>query len=109
MIPTLEQVAPLQIKSLTLVSKSIQVNDGGMRRLSLDFVPGRYDVICSRGNAIKKHPGNVRFAQLVADFLPKYAKAIKATGKTSFILIFAKAKAKLKPKVIQTDKKRLSC
>ncbi|CAB9500267.1 Nitrilase family, member 2 [Seminavis robusta] len=49
--------------------------DSSTKPLPADYVPGPNCVICARGNAVKKHPGNIRFLQIVDDHLKKYSAA----------------------------------
>ena len=39
------------------------------------FIPGEFDVICSRGKIAKSHSGNIYFQSLVEKTAPKYANA----------------------------------
>ena len=76
MISFNEQIAPISLRISTfpkLITPAF--HDGGMKRLPLDFRPTYLDVLCSRGNAVKSHPGNKRFVQLVSDHQQKYATA----------------------------------
>ena len=49
-----------------------------MTPLGHDFQPGPFDVICSRGSAPRKHPGNIWFVSLVEQNCERY---ISAEGK----------------------------
>lgn len=55
------------------------------RPLAADFVPGPYDVICARGAAAKKHPGNIRFRQIIQQFKPIYSKAETKVDKSLLV------------------------
>ena len=55
-----------------------------MTPLAVDFEPGQYDVICSRGSLPKKHPGNIWFVSLVEQNCERY---IQAEGKMAKSII----------------------
>ena len=46
-----------------------------MTPLAEDFQPGPFDVICSRGSAARKHPGNLYFVGLIAANCDRYIKS----------------------------------
>lgn len=55
------------------------------QQLPLGFKPSKYAVICARGNAVKSHPGNIRFTQLVEDSLKNYADASSKLEKSIIV------------------------
>ena len=55
------------------------------RALPKGFKPSKYSVICARGNAIKNHPGNIRFLELVDEHLPSYASASSKLEKSLIV------------------------
>ena len=65
-----------------------------MKRLPVDFIPGKYDVICGRGSRVWAHPGNQHFRRLVAMRLQEYAKTSTKLEK-SYILYAVVAQIRL--------------
>ena len=61
--------------------------DGNLpRQLSVDYEPNEYDVICARGNAAKRHAGNVRYRKLIQEKLAEYDKAPTKCDKSVIVL-----------------------
>ena len=56
-----------------------------MRQLPEDFVPGPFDVICSRGGSVKKHSGNMRYKHILELNLPAYDKAKNRVDKSQIV------------------------
>lgn len=61
-----------QTQQLVESTYNLYVNAHGKRRLSDDFTPGPYDVICARGKAAHNSEGNVRFRALVQEHAEQY-------------------------------------
>jgi len=57
----------------------------GKRALPEDFQPSEHDFISGRGNALKRHPGNLRFLQLIEENLQEYAQ-MKSKNDKSLIV-----------------------
>ena len=55
------------------------------RLLGPDYVPGAWDVICARGSGAANHQGNLRFREIIAEFVPKYAKATTKIEKSIIV------------------------
>lgn len=56
-----------------------------MEKLDPDFIPGAFDVICSRGKAAYQHQGNRSFRATLEHHLPSYANARSKQGKTEIV------------------------
>ncbi|CAB9506441.1 Nitrilase family, member 2 [Seminavis robusta] len=63
----------------------IMPSSEGRRLLKDGFQPSDNDCICARGNAVKSHPGNLRFLQLVDENLQKYAEASSKLEKSLIV------------------------
>ena len=50
-----------------------------------EFRPGRFDVICARGNEAKNHHGNVMFRKIVRSFVPQYSQATSRFKKSMIV------------------------
>eukprot|EP00934_Nitzschia_sp_Nitz4_P000270 Nitzschia sp. Nitz4//scaffold79_size90958//30334//31225//NITZ4_005017-RA/size90958-augustus-gene-0.168-mRNA-1//1//CDS//3329558225//270//frame0 len=54
-------------------------------KLPSTFVPGDLDVICARGKQAKSHPGNVRYQQIIENYMDRYVAANSKLQKMSII------------------------
>jgi hypothetical protein len=57
----------------------------GKRLLEPGFQPGPFDVICARGDAVKKHLGNIRFLQIIDQNMQKYSEAASRLEKSIIV------------------------
>jgi hypothetical protein len=68
----------LDSPSFVLRTNTRRGNDEAARRmtkLSPDFTPGSFDVICARGGEAKAHEGNINFRRKIKESADAYAKA----------------------------------
>lgn len=54
-------------------------------KLSADFLPGPFDVICGRRKTISLHSGNRRYSELVKSILPRYCATLSKVEKTILV------------------------
>ena len=54
-------------------------------KLSADFLPGPFDVICGRGKTISLHSGNRRYSELIKSILPRYCATLSKVEKTILV------------------------
>ena len=62
-----------------------QAADHGMEKLAAGFIPGAFDVICSRGKSAYQHQGNRSFRATLEHHLPSYANARSKQEKTQIV------------------------
>ena len=63
-----------QTQNLVETTYNLYVNAHGKRRLTDDFTPGPFDVICARGKAAQHSEGNTKFRALVAEHAEHYGQ-----------------------------------
>lgn len=55
------------------------------QELPQGFQPSEHAVLCARGNAVKNHPGNIRFLQLINENLQNYKEASSKLEKSLIV------------------------
>ena len=69
----------------------------GRMELPNDFVPGRYSVLCGRGAACTKSPGNRHLKSLVTKYLKPYSEAQTKIEKSSIVSNIIRAVRRVAP------------
>jgi hypothetical protein len=77
-IPSSDSMSTHTIPNLRYQSSSIEYNS----QLTGDYQPTANDVLCGRGKALARHPGNLRFAKTVRANLRLYSISKKRSDKT---------------------------
>lgn len=65
--------------------------------LPVDFVPGRFDVICARGKEALNHPGNLRYRHLIELYLGQYDSAPTKVQKSKIVSAIVEAVRRSSP------------
>ncbi|CAJ1945429.1 unnamed protein product, partial [Cylindrotheca closterium] len=64
----------------------VQMTKRGIRtRLSCDFTPGRFTVLCGRGKVYTSSTGNQHLKSLVHKYLKPYSEAKSKMAKSSIV------------------------
>ena len=62
-----------------------------LKNFGVQYLLDSYDVVCGRGNACRKHPGNINFRNVIEDNLSNYITARTKTDKSIVVSQIASA------------------
>lgn len=85
------------IKNLANTVRSTTNSKSEMTRLSANFSPGRFDVICARGKKALQHVGNVNFRRMIESNLEPYSRANTKPLKSALVTSIVNAVRQASP------------
>jgi hypothetical protein len=74
-------------------------------KLSKDYTPTDEDILCGRGKACGKHPGNKKFSAAIRANLQKYGEAPKRVDKSNVVVLVVRSLRENGGRFIKQDKR----
>jgi hypothetical protein len=74
-------------------------------KLSKDYTPTDEDILCGRGKACGKHPGNNKFSAAIRANLQKYGEAPKRVDKSNVVVLVVRSLRENGGRFIKQDKR----
>jgi hypothetical protein len=74
-------------------------------KLSKDYTPADEDILCARGKAYRKHPGNKKFSAAIRANLQTYSEAPKRVDKSNVVVLIVRSLRENGGRFIKQDKR----